>query len=87
MGEEWSVFVYWGQDFFRMKFWTCRASLVAQMVDNLPAMWENWVRSLGWEDIWRREWLPSLVFLPGEFHGQRRLMGYGPWGSQRVGHE
>ena len=28
-------------------FW---ASLVAQLVENLPAMWETWVRSLGWED-------------------------------------
>ena len=26
------------------------ASLVAQMVKNLPAMWETWVRSLGWKD-------------------------------------
>ena len=26
------------------------ASLVAQMVKNPPAMWEIWVRSLGWED-------------------------------------
>ena len=26
------------------------ASLVAQMVKNLPAMWETWVLSLGWED-------------------------------------
>ena len=26
------------------------ASLVAQVVKNLPAMWEAWVRSLGWED-------------------------------------
>ena len=26
------------------------ASLVAQMVKNLPAMWETWVRSMGWED-------------------------------------
>ena len=25
-------------------------SLVAQLVKNLPAMWETWVRSLGWED-------------------------------------
>ena len=24
---------------------------------------------------WRREWLPTLVFLPGEFHGQRSLVG------------
>ena len=27
------------------------ASLVAQMVENLPAMWETWIRSLGWEDL------------------------------------
>ena len=30
-----------------MVLWT---SLVAQLVKNLPAMWETWVRSLGWED-------------------------------------
>ena len=28
---------------------------------------------------WRREWQPTLVFLTGEFHGQRRLGGYSPW--------
>jgi len=27
-----------------------QASLVAQLVKNLPAMWETWVQSLGWED-------------------------------------
>ena len=27
------------------------ASLVAQLINNLPAMWETWVRSLGWEDL------------------------------------
>ena len=30
----------------------------------------------------RREWLPTLVFLPGEFHGQRSLVGYSPWGHK-----
>ena len=28
---------------------------------------------------WRREWLPTLVFLPGESHGQRSLTSYTPW--------
>ena len=51
------------------------ASLVAQMVKNLPAMKETWVRSLGWEDPWRREWQPTPVFLPGESHEQRSLVG------------
>ena len=56
------------------------ASLVAQMVKNLPAMQENWVRSLGWEDplqkgkathsssilAWRMPWL------------------YSPWGRKEL---
>ena len=29
-----------------------------------------------------REWLPTPVFLPGEFHGQRSLAGYSPWGCR-----
>ena len=31
---------------------------------------------------WRREWQPTPVFLPGELHGQRRLVGYSPWGCK-----
>ena len=29
---------------------------------------------------WRRDWPPTPVFLPGEFHGQGSLVGYSPWG-------
>ena len=54
------------------------ASLLAQTVKNLPAMQETHVRSLGCP--WKREWLPILVFLPGEFHGWRSLVGCSPWG-------
>ena len=46
------------------------------MVRSLPAMqrsrFDTWVGKIPW----RREWLPSPVLLPGEFHGQRRLAGY-----------
>ena len=52
------------------------ASLGAQRVKNLPSMWEIGVQSLGWEDLLRREWQPSPVFLPGEFHGES------PWGHK-----
>ena len=31
---------------------------------------------------WRKEWLPTPVFWLGEFHGQRRLAGYSPWGHK-----
>ena len=36
---------------------------------------------------WRREWQPTPVFLPGESHGQRNVVGYMALGSQRVGHD
>ena len=46
---------------------------------------DSWVRKIPW----RREWLPAPVFLPGEFRGQKSLVGYrgGSMGSQRVGHD
>ena len=33
---------------------------------------------------WRRKWQPTLVFLPGKFHGQRILVGYSPWGGKEL---
>ena len=33
---------------------------------------------------WRREWQPTPVFLPGESHGQRSLVGYNPWGCKEL---
>ena len=33
---------------------------------------------------WRRKWLPTPVFLPGESHGQRSLGGYSPWGHKET---
>ena len=32
--------------------------------------------------LWRREWQPTPVFLPGESHGQRSLVGYSLWGHR-----
>ena len=42
---------------------------------------------LPWWISWRRERLPTLVFLPEEFHRQRSLGGYSPWGHKRVRHD
>ena len=41
---------------------------------------EPWVRKI----FWRREWPSTPVFLPGEFHGQRNLAGYSPWGCKEL---
>ena len=51
-----------------------------QMVKNLPAVQETQVCSMGQEDFPAQKWQPTPVFLPGEFHGQRSLVGYSPWG-------
>ena len=37
-------------------------------------------------ELWGREWQSPPVFLPGEFHGQRNLVGYSLWVCKRVGH-
>ena len=47
---------------------------MAHMVKNLPAAQETRVLSLGWEDPLEKEWLPSLVFLPEDVHGQMSLL-------------
>ena len=33
---------------------------------------------------WRRQWHPTLVLLPGKFHGRRSLVGYSPWGHEEL---
>ena len=46
------------------------ATLVAQMVKNLPTMWETWVQSLHRDNPLERAWQPTPVFLPGESQGR-----------------
>ena len=52
------------------------------MVKYLLAMQDTrfnpWVRKIPW----RMEWQPTLEFLPGEFHAQKSLAGYRPWGHK-----
>ena len=54
-------------------------SLVAQMVNSLPAMqgtrFDLWVGKIPW----RKKWQPTPVLLPWKFHAQRSLVGYSPW--------
>ena len=44
-------------------------------------------RSLDWEDPLKKEMATIPVFLPGKFHGQRKLAGYTVHGSERVRHD
>jgi len=57
---------------------------VAQIVKNLPAMPGPGFDPCFGKILWRRELLPTPVFFPGEFHGQRSLAGYSPWGHKEL---
>ena len=50
------------------------ASLVVQLVENLPAMWETWVQSLGWEDP-----LEKGTCYPLQYSGLENSMDRGAW--------
>ena len=62
------------------------ASLVAQMVKNLPAMWEAWVQSLGWEDPPEKEMVTHSGTLAWKIPWMEEPVGYSLWGH-RVGHD
>ena len=57
-------------------------SLMAQLVKNLPAMWETWVRSLGWEDPLEKGKPTHSSILAWRIPWTIQSMG-----SQRVGHD
>ena len=42
------------------------------------------VQPLGWEDLLEEGWQPIPVFLPREFHRQRSLVSYSPWGCKEL---
>ena len=52
------------------------------MVKNPPECrrprFDPWVRKIPW----KRAWQPTPVFLPGESHGQKSLVGYSLWGHK-----
>ena len=68
----------------KLKF---RASLVAQMVKHLPAMQENWIRPLGWEDPLEKEMATHSSTLAWKIPWTEEPGGLQSMGSQRVGHD
>ena len=58
------------------------ASLVAQMVKNLPAMQKTWVRSLGQEDPWEKRIATHSNILAWRIPWTGEPGGYSPWGRK-----
>ena len=54
---------------------------MAQIVKNPPAMWDTWVQSLDQEDPLEKGMATDLS---REFHGQRNLVSYSPWGHKEL---
>jgi len=66
---------------------THQASMVAQLVKNLPAMQETWVRSLGWEDPLEEGMATLFSILPGESPWTEEPDGLQSMGLQIVRHD
>ena len=64
-----------------------KTSLVAQSVKNLPAVWETWVRSLGWEDPLEKKMATHSSILVWKISWTEEPGGLQSMGSQRVGHD
>ena len=62
-------------------------SLVAQRLKRLPAMWETWVQSLGWEDSLEKEMATHSSILAWRIPWTEEPGGLQSMGLQRVGHD
>ena len=75
------------QFFFTIKLKYLWASLVAQLVKNLPAMWETWVRSLRWEDPLEEKKATRSSILAREIPLTEEPGGLQSMGLQRIRHD
>ena len=64
-----------------------RASLVAQMVKTLPAKWETWVQSLGWEDTLEKKTATHSTTLAWRIPWTEEPGRLQSMGLQTVGHD
>ena len=58
---------------------------MVQTAKNPPAMWETWVRSLGWEDPLEEGMATHSRILAWRTPMDKSLAGYSPWGCKRLG--
>ena len=71
-GKNWYICVY------ALPKWTGGKEPTCRCRKHKRSEFKPWVGEIPW----RRSWKSNLVFLPGESHGQRSLVGYSPWGRK-----
>ena len=76
-------YLFWLQDLNLLS----QASLMAQIIKNLPVMWETWVRSLGWENPLEKGMATHSSILAWRIPQTEVPGGLQPMGLQRVGHD
>ena len=72
--------------YFKCRYILPGAFLVAQMVKNLPAMWETQVQTLGWEDPLKKEMATHSSIFAWKIPWTEEPSGLWSEGSQRVQH-
>ena len=93
--KSWLVCVYGGGRFSLSIIFIQNCEFKKNLMKSMLKLWLRWQRTCLWgrgsgfnprvgKILWRREWQPTLVFLPGNSHGQWSLAGL--WGC-RVGHD
>ena len=87
-GPEWIHVSVWLSPFtVHLKLSQHWASLVVQTVKNPPAMWEDWVQSLGWEDPLEEGIVTQSRILAWRIPWTGEPGGLQSMGSQNVGHD
>ena len=88
----------WSSDYTRVQealfWWSTRNTPIAlphdlKTIASFPET--NWLDTQLWSNcpaliwkLWRRQWHPTPILLPGKFHGWRSLVGYSPWGRKEL---
>ena len=69
---------YWKSEHYQLPRWLSGEEPACQCRRCRKWQFNPWVGKIPW----RRKWQLTSVFLPGESHGQRSLVGYSPWGRK-----
>ena len=69
----------WLSDWTELKGWGGKES-ACQCRRHKRCKFNPWIGKIPW----RKKWQPTPVFLPGQFHGQRSLVGYSLWGCKEL---